>query len=78
VAGEPAKRWPSVLEFLADDRPRRWLAAGRVEELLQTLRQRAAPFDIDRCQDKSIELKKLNPDHFGKGGNRLCAADFGG
>jgi putative PEP-CTERM system histidine kinase len=75
VAGEHGKALAlGASSSLADDQAEEVaLPPGEVEELLQTLRQRAAPFDIDRCQDKSIELlRQLNPDHFGKGGNRVC------
>jgi putative PEP-CTERM system histidine kinase len=44
-----------------------------MSELLQSLRSRNEPFDIDKCREKSVELlKDLNPDYFGKGGNRIC------
>lgn len=49
------------------------LQNGELDQLLQSVRNRSAPFDIDQCQDKAVEpLKTLNPDHFGKGGNRIC------
>jgi putative PEP-CTERM system histidine kinase len=75
VAGEHGKGLAlGASSSLADDEIEEVaLPPGEVEKLLRTLRQRTAPFDIDRCEDKSIELlKTLNPDHFGKGGNRVC------
>ncbi len=44
-----------------------------VEALLQTARTWQGPVDIDRCQDKGAKLlKELDPDHFQKGGRRVC------
>ncbi|HYV28890.1 MAG TPA: XrtA/PEP-CTERM system histidine kinase PrsK, partial [Candidatus Eisenbacteria bacterium] len=46
----------------------------RIAELLGVLRTRSAPFDIDECKEKWVStLCELNPDHFHKGGRRICA-----
>ena len=43
-------------------------------KLLEGLRGRSVPFDIDLCQEEWVYcLRKLNPDHFNKGGRRVCA-----
>jgi len=45
----------------------------QAQALQQVLRQQSAPFDVDRCTEPWAEaLRALNPDHFRKGGGRLC------
>lgn len=49
------------------------LGRSNVAELLEAVRVWPAPFDIDQCREKWVEsLKGLTPDHFQKGGNRVC------
>lgn len=41
--------------------------------LLAFLKQKNEPVDIDTLSEPCVELlKRCNPDHFGKGGNRVC------
>lgn len=46
---------------------------GNMAELIQEMRQRAVPVDIDVATDRWVEaLKQFNPEHFKTGGHRVC------
>lgn len=50
------------------------LGKEEVEEVLDALKGRSAPFDIDLSREKhAILLKKIHPSEFAEGGSRICA-----
>lgn len=54
-----------AVELLGDQRD--------LPALLAFLKQKNEPVDIDMLSEPCVELlKRCNPDHFGKGGNRVC------
>jgi putative PEP-CTERM system histidine kinase len=65
---------------LTKDQAREMASAdGQRGPLIQELRQRTYPFDIDQCPEKWTEpLKQGNPDFFHKGGGRICVPIIAG
>lgn len=50
------------------------LEKDEIRDLLETLRQKLSPFDIDLSREKSAAvLKKIHPAEFTRGGRRICA-----